>query len=278
MKRSPRHWYENSKKVLVSIGIHPSPNEPRVYSETIIPGSVPLYLGMYVDDVIYFLTDPAVEKKFETALSLLLNVEFTGPPQYFLGLKVKYKKVENNLSIFLPQQAEATELIHRAGLSNILTKTNKTSYCTGYQVDKIDTIPNLSLSVRGKIEEDLRSYLGSLNWLSMCTRPDLSTVTNMISRYLHKAILSHVSTAKYAIKYLKGALSYGIQFISKHNISLEAFVKFPTDPRKVLTSTDANWGPQDTSVPKSTDVPTYLDLFKSRSISGYLIWFGGPLF
>ena len=100
----------------------------------------------------------------------------------------------------------------------------------------------------------------------------------MLSRYLHKVTPSYISAAKYAIKYLKGTLSYGIQFTSKHNISLEEFVKFPTDPSKVLKFIDANWGPQYASVPKSTDDPTYLDLFKSRSISGYLIWPGGPLF
>ena len=94
----------------------------------------------------------------------------------------------------------------------------------------------------------------------------------MLSRYLHKVTPSYISAAKYAIKYLKGTLSYGIQFTSKHNISLEEFVKFPTDPSKVLKFIDANWGPQYASVPKSTDDPTYLDLFKSRSISGYLIW------
>ena len=52
-----------------------------VYIGIIIPGSAPLYLGMYVDDFIYFSTDPEVENKFEVVLSLLLNVEFTGPPQ-----------------------------------------------------------------------------------------------------------------------------------------------------------------------------------------------------
>ena len=100
-------------------------------------------------------------------------------------------------------------------------------------------MPYLPLSVREKIEDDLRSYVGSLNWLGTCTHPDISTITNIISRYLHKATPSHISAAKYDIKYLKGTLSYGIQFTSKHNISLEAFVKFPTNHSKVLTFTDA---------------------------------------
>ena len=113
-----------------------------------------------MDDCIYFSTDPAVEKKFEVVLSLLLNVEFTGPLQYFLGLKVKCKKEDDRLNIFLSQEVAAIELVHRAGLSNISANINKTPYRTGYPVDKIYAIPNLSLSVRENIEDDLRSYVG----------------------------------------------------------------------------------------------------------------------
>ena len=43
LKRSPRHWYEKSKNVLATIGLHPSPNAPCLYSGTILPGSAPLY-------------------------------------------------------------------------------------------------------------------------------------------------------------------------------------------------------------------------------------------
>ena len=103
LKRSSRHWYEKSKKVLATIGLHSSPNASCLYSGTIIPGSALLSLGIYVDDFIYFSTDPKAEKKFEVALSLLLNVEFIEPSQYFLDLKVKCKKEDDHLSIFLSQ-------------------------------------------------------------------------------------------------------------------------------------------------------------------------------
>ena len=40
---------------------------------------------------------------------------------------------------------------------------------------------------------------------------------------------------------------------------------------------DANWGPQDASNPKLDKQYPDLDLFKSRSNSGFLIWRSGPL-
>ena len=77
---------------------------------------------MYVDEFIYLSTSSEVEEKFENDLKLLPNLEFIGPPQYFLDLKVKYKEDEKHLSIFISQETATIELVHRTSLSNISTK------------------------------------------------------------------------------------------------------------------------------------------------------------
>ena len=65
-------------------------------------------------------------------------------------------------------------------------------------------------------------------------------------------------------------LEYVFSTFEKEN--LEAFIKFPIDQSKILHFTDAIWGPQNASVPKPSSPEILLDLFKSRSISGFLIW------
>lgn len=69
----------------------------------------------------------------------------------------------------------------------------------------------------------------------------------------------------------------GIMFSSKDQLNLEAFIKFPTTRSKLISCTDANWGPQDVSVSKTSDKLAFLDFFKSCSLVGYLIWLGGSL-
>ena len=61
------------------------------------------------------------------------------------------------------------------------------------------------------------------------------------------------------------------------HLRFSSFVQYPVDPSQLLPLSDANWGPQDASFPKPTDSPVLLDLWKSRSISGFIIWLGGPL-
>ena len=45
----------------------------------------------------------------------------------------------------------------------------------------------------------------------------------------------------------------------------------------IVSMCDSNWGPQDQSVPKFSSPTKELPLFHSRSVSGYLLWLGGPL-
>ena len=78
-------------------------------------------------------------------------------------------------------------MIDRASLSNISATSNATLYRAAFPVDKIKEDTILPQQVKKKIEDDLRSYVGSLNWLSISARPDLSTISDMLSRYLHKA-------------------------------------------------------------------------------------------
>ena len=96
-----------------------------------------------------------MEKKFENYLKLLLNVEFLGPPQYFLGVKVKFKKDNTYLSIFFSQEAAAIELVHQASVFTIFTTSNCTPDHIGYPLDKIEVIQKIPHYVREKIEEDL---------------------------------------------------------------------------------------------------------------------------
>ena len=63
----------------------------------------------------------------------------------------------------------------------------------------------------------------------------------------------------------------GIWFSSCESSHASAFVKFPISPSTILPLTDANWGPQDDLVPNPTKPQEDLDLFKSRSLSGFII-------
>ena len=54
---------------------------------------------------------------------------------------------------------------------------------------------------------------------------------------------------------------------------MHEFIKFPVNLSKIFSFTDANWGPQGASIPKLHSPEVLLELFKSRSLSGFnMVW------
>ncbi len=83
---SPHHWYNKINRILKSIGLEPSLKDPCLFinflkdpdNPTSVPSSAPLSLGLYIDNVIYFLENPAVEALFCHLLSARCKVDFMG--------------------------------------------------------------------------------------------------------------------------------------------------------------------------------------------------------
>jgi Reverse transcriptase (RNA-dependent DNA polymerase). len=241
LKRSPRHWYETAKQALIDIGLRPCPNAPCIFTGTLLPNKPPLYVGIYVDDFIYFSADPDVEHAFETTLptKTQLQIEFNGPVHHFLGVAFTHSHSnDGHLHIHMSQEADINQLLDDNNLNSPSSISKPTPYRSGHPVD---TIPNIDIpqQQRMDLETKLRTIIGSLNWISTQTRPDIATITNIIAQYQSNPSPGHLDAAKHVLRYLKGTKNLGISFSSQRNTSLESFVKFPIDPNKLHPFSDA---------------------------------------
>jgi len=276
LKRSPRHWYEKAVSFLNTIGLHQCKHAPCLFTGHLIQGQPPIYLGLYVDDFVYFSESSEVEHIFEKKLQELTQVDFMGQVSHFLGIRFQWRQTKTDIHVHLSQQAFTENLINQAGLDNPSVTTNLTPYRSGYPIDSIKSV-KLPQEQQAQLEQELRSYVGSFLWLSQGTRPDIATITNILSKHQNKPTPAHISAAKYVIKYLKGTKDFGITFSSNSDTNISTFVHFPIKSKILTGITDANWGPQDQSKPIPGKVYPKIDIFKSRSISGHLITFHGPL-
>ena len=274
LKRSPRHFYDLACKLLKQLGMKAHPSSPCLFKGTIIKGQPPIYLGLYVDDFIYFSESSEVEKRFEKEFDKLISIDWNGEIDYFLGISFDCKKdKQRKVTIKMHQEAFVDHLLKLTNLDSDTINSATTPYRHGFP---IDAIPKQEPSRnQDKLTHYMQRLVGSLNWLSISTRPDISTVTNMLAKYMASPNSHHIEAAKRVIRYLKGTKSRGIEFSTSKTSSLQTYIKFPTNDQ-VITLCDANWGPQDASKPKP-NTNTTLDLFKSRSISGYVLWLYGPL-
>ena len=272
LKRSPRHWFEKATLLLAQCDLHPTLNNPCLFTGK--PDGVnTLYLGLYVDDLCYFSPSSTCEQIFEEKLQSLTTVDFMGEVTHFLGIKFKWVEQPNgHLTVHLSQQAFAEQLITNNNLND--ANPTKTPYRSGHPVDSVPH-SKLSTNERQRLSTELKSITGSLLWLSQSTRPDLATIVSMLAKHQSNPSYGHIRAARHVIRYLKGTVDRGITFTSNRLHDLQAFVNFPLPHNTLLPFTDANWGGQDQGHNRSSI--TELERFKTRSMSGFLIMFNGPI-
>ncbi len=116
---SPRHWYKKIDAILCSIGLTPSSYNPCLYSGSVrdpkdpsgSPSSTPLSMGLYVDDFVYFLEDPAVKALFERLLRERIKVDFTGLVEWFLSIHFSWRITKSVVDVHMNQLGFAANLI-----------------------------------------------------------------------------------------------------------------------------------------------------------------------
>jgi len=76
---------------------------------------------MYVDDFIFYSTDPEEERRFETELAKHIKVDFMGGVDYFLGTAFTWLRhdKDNHVSVHLTQTAFTEFSAHRFGVDRM---------------------------------------------------------------------------------------------------------------------------------------------------------------
>jgi len=80
---------------LKEMGLSCSSTSPCLFMGTLIEGEPPIYVGIYVDDIIYFSASEKVEKRFETLFSTIGQVDFMGQVSLFLGIEFHWTHHED---------------------------------------------------------------------------------------------------------------------------------------------------------------------------------------
>ena len=293
LRRSPRHWYQALKKVLMDIGLTPCPHDPCVFVGT-SPTGGSLYFGAYVDDSLYFGDDDATERWFEAELGQRLKIDFMGDLDYYLGVHYEWGYTpDGRLTVHLSQEGHIHKMLEQHGLNGSDAYHPVDSpFRSGYPIDRIPH-DDVEPSSKAALVQKYQSIVGSLLWLSLGTRLDITTAVSLLCGYSHNPSQGHIDAAIHVAKYLKGTPEWGIRYtqplpatpdtaIYDPAACVRGMVAWPTDniPRvssfdRLDVSTDSNWGPQDASHPKDGELRQEGEV---NSLLGAVVtYMGGPL-
>ena len=172
------------------MGLNSSPHESCLLSSILDNPSYPqniskaqsqLHVGLYVDDFVFYSSDPTHEALFKTLLQEHIQVYFIGDVNYFLGTAFNYiQQKDGNISVNLCQ-SELTEFTdHPLSVQSANKVPNMTPYCSSFPIDSIPPFDPLDnyLPIQRQVYQRI---VGCTNWLATCTRTDIAPILTFIA-------------------------------------------------------------------------------------------------
>ncbi|KAI3741687.1 hypothetical protein L1987_59361 [Smallanthus sonchifolius] len=196
LEEAPRAWNARLNKALKDLGFSKCAQEQAVYTSK-KPNSL-LIVGVYVDDLIMTGSNEKELQEFKGRMMKVFEMTDLGLLSYYLGIEVDQKMD----GITLRQSGYAKKILKTTGMSDCNT--------TKYPME-----PKLKLTKDedGELVNSMeyRRLIGSLRYL-IHTRPDLGYSTGVLSRFMEKPRMSHLSAMKQVLRYVKGSVWCGLQY------------------------------------------------------------------
>ena len=199
LKQSPRCWNFLLDSKIKSFGFIQTPSDPCIYVST--KGDM-LIIPVYVDDILLASKDVDRINDIKTSISRCFDVKDMGLLHHFLGMKVVRDSAKS--SIWIGQPSYTKNILVKFGMEN--SKPNKVP---ANPSAKLTAELNDSEPVDQKLYQ---SAVGSLLYLSIATRPDITFAVSVVARYASNPRQCHWSAVKTIFRYLKGTDSFGLLF------------------------------------------------------------------
>jgi hypothetical protein len=172
LRRSPRHWHDKINAILQLMGLTPSPKDPCLYTgfvhypkdPSVTITTSPLSLGIYVNDFVYFLPDPAVEKLFCRLLAERCKADFMGIVEWLLGIHFSWR-MTSSTAAHLNQLGFTTNLIESFARQGCDVTPMATPYRSGIPINSI--VPSINANdspAQLWRKKAYQSLIGSIGW------------------------------------------------------------------------------------------------------------------
>jgi hypothetical protein len=188
-----------------------------------------LVMIAYVDDILFMGPNKSLLASKKALFMEQWECRDLGDCKEFLRMRIQRK----NGKIYLDQTAYLLKVIERFGITN--ARYTATPLPAGYK--PLDNPDPADPSIRSKFQ----SVIGSLLYIMLGTRPDISYAVTKLSQFAVNPSREHLDKALYICRYLAGTADYALVYDGPSNRGLIAY-------------TDSDWA---------------ADPIKRRSITGY---------
>ena len=213
LKQSGRNWNNTLDSYLKEQGFRRSINDPCFYTKD---GDT--FLVHWVDDII-IAAKPCSLKPVKEALKSRFKMKDLGQISYFLGIEFEFE--DNKLSIH--QSRYISKVLHKFRMNDCKPRSTPCEANPSHKIKENEEPLN---------EAELKRYrqiVGSLIYIMIATRPDISYPVTKLSQFMSCATQSHMTMAKGVLRYLKGTVNDKLTFRKSE------------DPLEIIGFSDSDW-------------------------------------
>lgn len=207
-------WAYNLDRTYQGHGYYASKADPRIRSR--VEGDDVTITSTWTDDILGASSSESGEVKAKGELARSYELKDLGEAKFILGMKIERNKETGDIT--LSQRAYAERVLERFHMTD--TRPLSTPLPAG-TILSLDDAPTSEEDILDMKKVPFREALGSLMWLQVATRPDLSYAVNVLSRFANNPGCKHWEAMKHVLAYLKGTLDYGITY--SRNSTLQPF-------------------------------------------------------
>lgn len=208
LKQSGRNWNEMLHTSLIGDNFTQNPADHCVYTkESKETGKV--IIVVWVDDLIIAASNTQSLEQVKNMLSTRFKMKDLGRLKYFLG--IDFCQTEG--CVKMSQKRYVEKILSRYDMQECRTRETPCEQ----KLDYNEEAPKMT---------DVRTYreaVGSLIYLTMCTRPDICFVVSRLSQHFADPTDEHWVTVKHVLRYLRGTADKELCFRkSSEGLGLQA--------------------------------------------------------
>ena len=216
LKQSGRQWFKKLDQKLQDFGLRPLNGDKCVY----IMKSEEIYiiLAVYVDDIIVGSNQEDVYLKLKKELTREFQIKDLGTLHYCLG--IEFQQDPSTKAVIMHQRRYIEKILADYGMDE--SKPISTPLDGNSKLTK-QMMPSSEEEIIQMKKVPYQSLIGTLMYLSVSTRPDISYTISVLSQFNINPGKAHWAAAKRVLRYLRNTLNHGLKF-KKTNSDLVGYV------------------------------------------------------
>ena len=225
LKQSGRNWNRILHDCLTENNFTQNPADHCVYAKETEEGKVIIII--WVDDLIIAASNEKILKEVKGMLSAKCKMKDFGRLKHFLGIDFN----QSDGCVKMSQEKYVNKILERFNMQNCRPRETPCDQKLEYTENAVKM-------------DDVRMYreaVGSLIYLTTCTRPDLSFVISKLSQYFAEPTEEQWITVKHVLRYLRGTTEREL-----------CFRRNDSEKLGLLAYSDADWAADTGVVPQDT--------------------------